>query len=65
MCLWVSVFPPPRLNGGGRGDKAHSLDEWYEHVNAWQGPQTILLTTLRLSGTSWREQARAQRSEPH
>ena len=50
MCLWVSAFPPPRLHGGGRGDKAHSLDEWYEHVNAWQGPQAVLLTTLRLSG---------------
>jgi tripeptide aminopeptidase len=43
-------IPAATLNGGGRGDKAHSLDEWYEHVNAWQGPQTILLTTLRLSG---------------
>jgi tripeptide aminopeptidase len=43
-------IPAATLNGGGRGDKAHSLDEWYEHVNAWQGPQTILLTTLRLAG---------------
>jgi tripeptide aminopeptidase len=32
------------------GDKAHSNDEWYEHVNAWRGPQILLLTTLRLSG---------------
>jgi acetylornithine deacetylase/succinyl-diaminopimelate desuccinylase-like protein len=43
-------IPAATLNGGGRGDKAHSTDEWYEHVNAWQGPQALLLTTLRLSG---------------
>jgi acetylornithine deacetylase/succinyl-diaminopimelate desuccinylase-like protein len=43
-------IPAVTLNGGGLGDKAHSSDEWYEHVNAWQGPQILLLTTLRLSG---------------
>lgn len=43
-------IPAATLNGGGRGDKAHSPDEWYEHVDAWLGPQVILLTTLRLSG---------------
>jgi acetylornithine deacetylase/succinyl-diaminopimelate desuccinylase-like protein len=43
-------IPAATLNGGGRGDKAHSTDEWYEHVNAWQGPQVLLLTTLKLSG---------------
>jgi len=43
-------IPAATLSGGGRGDKAHSTDEWYEHVNAWQGPQVLLLTTLRLSG---------------
>jgi acetylornithine deacetylase/succinyl-diaminopimelate desuccinylase-like protein len=43
-------IPAATLNGGGRGDKAHSPDEWYEHVNAWQGPQILLLTTLRLAG---------------
>ena len=42
--------PAATLNGGGRGDKAHSADEWYEHVDAWRGPQALLLTTLRLSG---------------
>jgi tripeptide aminopeptidase len=42
--------PAVTLNGGGKGDKAHSHDEWYEHVNAWQGPQVIFLTTLRLVG---------------
>lgn len=43
-------IPAATLNGGGRGDKAHSPDEWYEHVDAWKGPQVLLLTTLRLSG---------------
>lgn len=43
-------IPAATLNGGGIGDKAHSPDEWYEHVNAWQGPQILLLTTLRLAG---------------
>jgi acetylornithine deacetylase/succinyl-diaminopimelate desuccinylase-like protein len=45
-------IPAVTLNGGGIGDKAHSPDEWYEHVNAWQGPQILLLTTLQLSGVS-------------
>ena len=43
-------IPAATMNGGGRGDKAHSHDEWYEHTNAWFGPQVILLTTLRLAG---------------
>jgi tripeptide aminopeptidase len=43
-------IPAATLHGGGIGDKAHSSDEWYEHVNAWRGPQLILLTTLRLVG---------------
>ncbi len=43
-------IPAATMNGGGRGDMAHSHDEWYEHVNAWQGPQVLLLTTLRLAG---------------
>jgi tripeptide aminopeptidase len=43
-------IPAITLDGGGIGGKAHSPDEWYEHVNAWQGPQTLLLTTLRLAG---------------
>jgi acetylornithine deacetylase/succinyl-diaminopimelate desuccinylase-like protein len=45
-----SGIPAATLNGGGIGDKAHSPDEWYEHVNAWQGPQILLLTALRLAG---------------
>jgi tripeptide aminopeptidase len=43
-------IPAATMNGGGRGDKAHSPDEWYEHVDAWRGPQVLLLTTLRLAG---------------
>lgn len=43
-------IPAATLNGGGIGDKAHSSDEWYEHRDAWQGPQILLLTTLRLVG---------------
>jgi acetylornithine deacetylase/succinyl-diaminopimelate desuccinylase-like protein len=43
-------IPAATIHGGGVGDKAHSTDEWYQHVNAWQGPQAILLTTLRLVG---------------
>lgn len=43
-------IPAATMEGGGIGGKAHSPDEWYEHVNAWLGPQTLLLTTLRLAG---------------
>ena len=43
-------IPAVTMDGGGIGGKAHSPDEWYEHVNAWRGPQTVLLTTLRLVG---------------
>ena len=43
-------IPAATMHGGGRGDLAHSHDEWYEHTDAWLGPQVILLTTLRLTG---------------
>jgi len=43
-------IPAMTASGGGIGDKAHSLDEWYEPVNAWLGPQGVLLTTLALAG---------------
>jgi acetylornithine deacetylase/succinyl-diaminopimelate desuccinylase-like protein len=42
--------PAITASGGGVADKAHSLDEWYEPVNAWLGPQGLLLTTLGLVG---------------
>ena len=47
-------IPAATLNGGGIGDKAHSPDEWYEHKDAYQGPQLLLLTTLRLVGVAGR-----------
>ncbi len=43
-------IPAITASGGGISDKAHSLDEWYEPVNAWLGPQGLLLTTLALTG---------------
>jgi len=43
-------IPAITASGGGIGDKAHSMDEWYEPVDAWQGPQGVLLTTLALVG---------------
>ncbi len=45
-------IPAATMNGGGRGDLAHSQDEWYEPVDAWRGPQVLLLTTLRLAGVA-------------
>ncbi|MBI4910464.1 MAG: M20/M25/M40 family metallo-hydrolase [Acidobacteria bacterium] len=39
-------IPAVTLGGGGRADNHHSLDEWYEPVEAWKGPQTVLLTIL-------------------
>lgn len=43
-------IPSITASGGGIGDKAHSLDEWYEPVNSWVAPQGVLLTTLALVG---------------
>jgi len=43
-------IPAATVSGGGRGDKAHSLGEWYEPLNAWAGPQSVLLTVLSLVG---------------
>jgi acetylornithine deacetylase/succinyl-diaminopimelate desuccinylase-like protein len=43
-------IPAITASGGGIADKAHSLDEWYEPVNSWLGPQGVLLTTLALTG---------------
>jgi tripeptide aminopeptidase len=43
-------IPAITASGGGIADKAHSQDEWYEPVNAWVGPQGVLLTTLALAG---------------
>ncbi|WP_129779061.1 M20/M25/M40 family metallo-hydrolase [Peristeroidobacter soli] len=43
-------IPAITASGGGIADKEHSLDEWYEPVDAWLGPQGVLLTTLALTG---------------
>jgi len=43
-------IPSATVSGGGRGDKTHSLEEWYEPLNAWAGPQSVLLTVLSLVG---------------
>lgn len=42
--------PSITASGGGISDKAHSLDEWYEPVDAWFEPQALLLTSLALVG---------------
>jgi len=38
--------PAVTMGGGGTGGNAHSLAEWYSPVQAWKGPQTVLLTFL-------------------
>lgn len=43
-------IPAITINGGGIGYQAHSLQEWYSPVEAWVGPQHVLLTTLALLG---------------
>jgi tripeptide aminopeptidase len=43
-------IPSITASGGGVADKAHSLDEWFEPVNSWLGPQGLLLTSLALTG---------------
>jgi acetylornithine deacetylase/succinyl-diaminopimelate desuccinylase-like protein len=43
-------IPAATMNGGGIGGGAHSPGEWYEPVEGWLGPQTVLLTTLALVG---------------
>ncbi|MBL8177614.1 MAG: M20/M25/M40 family metallo-hydrolase [Bryobacterales bacterium] len=39
-------IPAVTLGGGGRGNNAHSLDEWFEPADAFKGPQMVLLTIL-------------------
>ena len=43
-------IPAATLGGGGSGGGSHSPGEWWQPVNAWQGPQNLLLTTLGLVG---------------
>ncbi|MFN7932762.1 MAG: M20/M25/M40 family metallo-hydrolase [Bryobacteraceae bacterium] len=42
-------IPAVTLGGGGKGNNAHSLDEWFEPDEAWKGPQMVLLTILAYS----------------
>ncbi|MEG1969047.1 MAG: M20/M25/M40 family metallo-hydrolase [Burkholderiaceae bacterium] len=43
-------IPATTLGGGGAEANNHTLREWYEPINAWQGPQLSLLTALALVG---------------
>jgi len=48
IALGVSAIT---IDGGGRGEGAHSLGEWYEDgPNGWLGPQWAALIVARLSG---------------
>ena len=44
-------IPGIAIDGGGKGDGAHGLDEWYEDGPAgWRGPQWAALLVLTLAG---------------
>lgn len=44
-------IPSVTIDGGGQGDGAHSLGEWYDDGPAgWKGPQWALLLTVSLTG---------------
>ena len=44
-------LPGIAIDGGGRGDGAHSLDEWYEDgAQGWLGPQWAALIVASLAG---------------
>lgn len=44
-------LPGIAIDGGGRGDGAHSADEWYEDgERGWLGPQWAALIVLGLAG---------------
>jgi tripeptide aminopeptidase len=44
-------IPAIRLNGGGRDQASHSLDEWYEDgPEGWKGPQWAALVVAALAG---------------
>lgn len=42
--------PAVTLGGGGIGGGSHSPGEWYSPLNAWRGPQNVLLAVLALVG---------------
>lgn len=44
-------IPAISIDGGGRGQGAHSLNEWYDDgTNGWLGPQWAALIVARLAG---------------
>ncbi|MHC1761203.1 MAG: M20/M25/M40 family metallo-hydrolase [Negativicutes bacterium] len=43
-------IPAIRLCGGGAEGHNHSLDEWYNPANGYQGPQKVFMTLLGLVG---------------
>jgi acetylornithine deacetylase/succinyl-diaminopimelate desuccinylase-like protein len=44
-------LPAITIDGGGHGEGAHSLGEWYEDgPNGWLGPQWAALIVARLAG---------------
>lgn len=44
-------IPAISIDGGGRGQGAHSLNEWYEDgPNGWLGPQWVAMIVARLAG---------------
>jgi tripeptide aminopeptidase len=44
-------IPAITIDGGGRGDGAHSLGEWYDDgPDGWRGPQWALLLVAALAG---------------
>jgi tripeptide aminopeptidase len=46
-------LPGITIDGGGRGDGSHGLDEWYEDgPEGWKGPQWAALIALALAGAS-------------
>lgn len=45
-------IPATTLGGGGAEGNNHTLREWYEPTQAWQGPQLTLLTALALVGVA-------------
>lgn len=45
-------IPATTLGGGGVEANNHSLNEWYEPVNAWLGPQLAALSAVALVGVA-------------
>ena len=45
-------IPSLAMGAGGRNRKMHTLDEVYEHVDAYQGPQLAFLMACAMSGVN-------------